>query len=993
MEEKNKSKNLFIDLAPVSRNLKDSIYQKAFDFCIGQKGINNIALTGPYGSGKSSILRGITEERESSHANTTLEISLASFESETEPSDAQIELSILQQMIYSSSSDKLQSSRFKRIRTPKQPTIVAWLVFLWLLGLLIAFSHWKEIFSLPMWTTEFWMAFLLILSVVLGTRGLIESIYKAFFGIPLKKISLKNLELEKSEDESSILNKYLDEILYFFEQTNYNLVVFEDIDRFNSPSIFIKLRELNTLINQNEDINSKRQIQFLYALKDSMFSERERTKFFEFIIPVIPIIGLSNSSDLIKKRVIAIPGLEQKLDTSFIRDVSEFLNDARLLNNIFNEFLIYLEEINDQNLNVNSLLATMIYKNVYGIDFEALHDSQGVLFNIVNQQNALIQRKKESLREKVQIIKNRIIAANLSNARSEKELVSAFVGTIIKSAIQPSIAVHVEGKHITFSGMKLAKDLEPLKSVSTIYTTDSPNRQPGWSTGKSFNDIEKEIDPEYSFEERLKQINDRTAEQKTLLQRKIIILEKEIIQAEGLPLHHLLKNNPQLIDSCIQNEKLNTKLFQEDLGLFRFLLFSGYLGEHYYLYTSIFREDDNWSANDRRFFTTLKGRLTPEIDMPLDNPKEVCDRLQLSDFSDKYILNLDLFEYLLGYDNVDLKYLDLVLSCLVEYYESAYGESFMLQYLLNKPNHKRFFEVLIEHWPDYLKTCLFSNNSDFEISKLLDCVDYLTIKEQEGLKYLIKHIERSTAAIFSNSESPAPSSNSYELLKSLQVKISNLTSVDTNSDLINFTIEESLYEINLNNILYILGRKGINSQEARNSTLSMIMKNNHHALSIYIRENEAEYVEKVMLDNPDNTQETKDTIKSLLRSDKLSTELIKNVISHQDYIFKSLEELSEHLWAHVLRTNKISPTWQTMYQCYKSKITANENIDIYLDVKANSEKLATLDYNLDSFEIEFRQYIFNNSNINDESYIQLNTKIGGDWTNFPSEISEEKNCC
>jgi predicted glycosyltransferase involved in capsule biosynthesis len=112
---------------------------------------------------------------------------------------------------------------------------------------------------------------------MIGSKSLIKFIYEATFGVSLKKISLKNLELEKSDDESSILNKHLDEILYFFEQKEYNLVVFEDIDRFDSPSIFIKLRELNTLINQNEDINQNDIYSFYMRLKiQSLPKEKEQ---------------------------------------------------------------------------------------------------------------------------------------------------------------------------------------------------------------------------------------------------------------------------------------------------------------------------------------------------------------------------------------------------------------------------------------------------------------------------------------------------------------------------------------------------------------------------------------------------------------------------------------------------------------------------------------------------------------------------------------------
>ena len=51
------------------------------------------------------------------------------------------------------------------------------------------------------------------------------------------------------EGDAFSLNKNMDEILYFFEETDYSFVVIEDIDRFDTPEVYIKLREINKIIN------------------------------------------------------------------------------------------------------------------------------------------------------------------------------------------------------------------------------------------------------------------------------------------------------------------------------------------------------------------------------------------------------------------------------------------------------------------------------------------------------------------------------------------------------------------------------------------------------------------------------------------------------------------------------------------------------------------------------------------------------------------------
>ena len=94
---------------------------------------------------------------------------------------------------------------------------------------------------------------------------LFDSFAKDYFTkLKISKFNIKSGEFQiGNKDDSSILNEHLDEILYFFEVTSYNIVVLEDLDRFNSTEIFIKLRELNILVNNSKDIN--RRIIFIYG--------------------------------------------------------------------------------------------------------------------------------------------------------------------------------------------------------------------------------------------------------------------------------------------------------------------------------------------------------------------------------------------------------------------------------------------------------------------------------------------------------------------------------------------------------------------------------------------------------------------------------------------------------------------------------------------------------------------------------------------------------
>ena len=160
----------------------------------------------------------------------------------------------------------------------------------------------------------------------------------------VKEITLPaEAKIEKDNNLSeSVFNKNLDEIMYFFEATRYRIVFFEDLDRLDDRKIFVHLRELNNLLN-NDDTIKEKPVVFIYAVKDDIFTKDDRTKFFDFIIPVIPVINSTNSGEILLKRLQESEknGIQHNISSDFIFDVSPYISDMRVLQNIYNEFVIY----------------------------------------------------------------------------------------------------------------------------------------------------------------------------------------------------------------------------------------------------------------------------------------------------------------------------------------------------------------------------------------------------------------------------------------------------------------------------------------------------------------------------------------------------------------------------------------------------------------------------------------------------------------------------
>ena len=361
---------------------KSNTYYKALNYALAQENIHNIAITGTYGAGKSSVI-------DSYFRNTCrkefLKISLATFylekkDEKSKPLDENkiiaIEKSILQQMFYRRKANAFPFSRIKRIKSYDwyiilfiEICIIASILFICSL-LKIDFSTiLSDFYNIPILKKLPLEYILKILSY--GTFAFLGYyIIRFFLKVRLIKFSFQKMELGIDDiDSESLLNKYIDEILYFFEKTKIRTVVFEDLDRFNEPEIFFHLRELNSLINNYEKI--KKKVVFIYALKDEIFDDVDRTKFFDFIIPIVPVIDVHNSKNIIFKKQMNIRSLS-KIDETFINDISKYIKDMRLLINCINEFQIYDEVIESNNK--TNLFALILYKNFYPHKFAELTD-------------------------------------------------------------------------------------------------------------------------------------------------------------------------------------------------------------------------------------------------------------------------------------------------------------------------------------------------------------------------------------------------------------------------------------------------------------------------------------------------------------------------------------------------------------------------------------------------------------------------------------------
>lgn len=406
-----------IVLSPHFNEKHHGIYVKTLEQAVLNPKVRNIALTGGYGTGKSSVVQGLIERIHSSKEfkkTRPIVISLPTIQvaDESDFKDNRtdrIQQEIVKQLLYRSNPRKMRGSLYRRIthvtviqRATVCFIIAAFLTFtFWFLAKPDWHWHWSQGGSL--W--GYWQP-AVVQTILWGLTFYIDWIW-------VNKPALKGLQfgpakLELEKNDSSYFDKYLNEIIYYFEVSRTNLVIFEDLDRFDDPYIFDALHELNELINislgQERFTEQKHpSVKFLYTTRDSIFEHKtkgilednnaryshqleieNRTKFFDAIVPIVPFSTTHNAYEYLKyllnDRSIAI---DQKL----LEIVGSEISDYRLLANIVSEFQIFIKRISiswggnkevEEFLNdhANYLFAFIVYKNTHLTDYEKIQTGE-----------------------------------------------------------------------------------------------------------------------------------------------------------------------------------------------------------------------------------------------------------------------------------------------------------------------------------------------------------------------------------------------------------------------------------------------------------------------------------------------------------------------------------------------------------------------------------------------------------------------------------------
>lgn len=984
-------------LSPIDDFKRHKEYIIRLKNAMDQPNVFNIALTGSYGAGKSSILKTFKAYYPEYHY---VNVSLASFvevnmsesditqKGKEDSFEEQLEYSILQQLFYHVKATNIPESRFGRIeRTSRKKRILLVLsILLFVVANLFLFCQEQvtKYFLIPAEVLKYSFSFGISISVFV--IGICVILFQLILFI--KKISIKNLKLDKATLEFeekknvSIMNRYLDEILYLFLEKKYNVVIFEDIDRFENTHIFTKLRELNLILNQSEEIG--RRIVFLYALKDDIFANaEERTKFFDYIVPVIPFVNASNSGDLFRRKISDLHIPEAEVSSSFITDISAFVNDMRVLTNVVNEFDLY-RNLLDKKLKKEKLLAMILYKNLYPTDFSWLHQNKGVVYETFMSAETLRNEILNDDRMQMDKIDLEIQSINEECLRNLNELYAVIMGKFITLCPDGGWYLYCDNNR---------RDIRDFYSDENILKI--LNGQVGFSELRSRprffskENIKEVLGNSYDYEKRKKRIHSITDDKIKNLRDKRKALMDDIAAIEKYTLSDIAKSGRNIF------EHVDIPKGQEEkYKVLKYILEKGYIDEEYFFYISIFQEG-RLTPSDQEFLLSIKFNAPKEFDYKLQEIPSLIQNLSIVDYDHKGILNKDLLKFCLLLEDEYEDKCDAILKQMVV--------------------HEQYIDLLYKFVqeddcvPTFIKRL---SHIDKNVWKSLDMDMNHTNKDKDSvISTMFKYADISDIRTVNTSypfNTYINDDNNYydlfedidqvrarELLDLLDLNVQQLKDDSNSTDTYSYIYENKMYALTLDNIKVIFKHNELPVDNLDSAIYTSIEETELNELQGYVHQELPTFVDNLMF-APSNTHESSDIIASLMNEDIQASDIIK-LINHNVTLWDDCEGITDKdIVSTLFVGNKIKMTFENVKH-YCSCI-GSWNIDDTLvafmnrnEEKSMEEFTKLVECN-DEHEIELIASVVQSDDINDNIafFVFNNCFLIDIWCNDLSQLNETR---
>lgn len=970
-DKDNDNKNLkYRDLTPENNITNGKEYFEQLDWALSNTNVNNIALTGPYGAGKSSVIESYFSQRKNFKP---IFISLASFNSRkremlvqgddsktssamTKETDDLVK-GFLQQLFYKVNYKKIPQSRYRKLHKVTVGNI--FLKLFCMLGLVLAIicvikgEYVRDVFSLMTeWGKEFGIGPVISFIFSSVTFGLTLFVASAVVKWAITHIGNAEINIadkakfstDKS-NEDTVFNKYLDEIVYFFEETDYDVVILEDIDRYDNTDIFIKLRELNLLLNGNESVSQH--VIFIYALKDDFFETyTERTKFFDFIISVIPYINATNSDNLLRRRLEEIKkaGIDVDIEDNYITKVSPFISDMRVLTSIFNDFVLYKNTLNkDKELKLSDeqMLSLMIYKNLCPQDFADIESERGVIKDSFKAKQKLVKLKSEELQEEVDTLKNRIDGSMEGHYDSVEEFK---VMLLYKMSQRNGMVTNLQTSNGSFRFQEILQDDFDMTLIFNSDRIAASYVGANGSGSTTITNIDDYVDEDKTVLEIWEELKLLDAEARKDAQQKVEELKNEIYELKALKIKEMISEYG--IDFLSDDDD-----FADNNRLLIFFLRNGYIDETYVNYINYFHPD-SITVDEQRFILNVRNyEGKQDFEFEISHKKRLVDRLVAHEFRQEEVLNFSLVEYLMS-SQMELEKQNEFLRLIGSRTDSV--KEFIQRYLQKYDVNSNEFIYKAARtnpfiWGDLLRDESIPRETKIRYFDLL-----ITYADEESIRSMDEYDDRSVSRFIESTKdifekiTLCPKNKILTIIDESDIKILNWNSSEVDSELCELIYGKSKYEINASMLeQYVLWKKPELIEQYKHAKYTTLLDIADDAVLEYIRSDFNEYLKKVFLTN-ENNHESELAIATACKY-CVDVENMIAVIDSQETEINNVANILEQfddtdmihgVIDHVINTGKCEITWNNIL-AYHNTFGMTEELLLY--IQNNIERLCMLE--------------------------------------------------
>lgn len=893
--------------------------------------VRNIAITGGYGAGKSSLIMTFKERHpgfkyalvslatfrkdgevfdsadDFDKDNTTLRRPAVDESGAAKPDTAglidRIEEAIVQQLLYAVPAEKLPRTRLKRIVQPSAwrsaaatALIVIGAVTALRLFLVTAFP--PRTLELD-WLTRTlqWLppSFALAMALVLGT-------YATYLIVrPLSLITIDGWSIKGGKVETmqhgSVLHKNVDELVYCFQNSEIDIVVVEDLDRFGIQDVFFRLREINAIINESPRMG--RTVRFLYALNDELFAAGEKTKFFDVVLPVVPVINKENSHakmlERLEARKFGDTTYAQNLDSELVETVCYRIDDMRLIKNIVNEFDVFARVLmTGLRLDWNKLFAMIVVKNLHSDQYWQLTKRRGFLYDLIIGYPDWRANHATEIRRTMATHERLLQKKKEDAARSKIELRRmAWYAAYVSSGVQAA-PTYLESGNSLYSLAEFVEDetFDSVASFSRPQFFHTANR--GRMAGQfQLSEVLKEMD----YADRLLAVSaDESA-----IQADLSAGAKQLNDLQKMSLQQGMRSGYQ--DGF--RDKLAT------YETIKYLLVSGYLDQDYPDYLGHFygrligREDMN-------LLLLLRQGDECEVGTTIEDGEKLLRKLRLEHIDQGRGIIADLIAYLsqryaVSPGGPHTPYLSKIFAD-ADARPERFAEA--VRILVERGEGRMVIRAMFALRKELLAQVVGKRglpDDDSRQAFLSDLLETLNLKQLQSLGEVGSSVADSLGAltrIAYLAPRIAAKTDGWRWLKALNVRLGAL-GVGTSVDVLAILVQADLLEPSLAMLWLLAARDPMVESDEVLLTLDRLLRRSIEGSATYLKAHGREVIAS-LLEQAGNLNESPGSVMQVVEWLGEDDPLTADFFDRTDCTFASLDDLPQALWDACLAADRVA---------------------------------------------------------------------------------------